>query len=321
LIRYRSFRNTDPPGLAEVWRLSAPERGFMQPMSVELFERHVLSKPYFDRHGLIVAEDEGKLIGFAHSGFGASDDFSTLSRLFGVVCLILVRPEGQRSGIGGELLKRSEEYLRSAGSKVIYAGAVHPLDPFYLGLYGGSELPGVLDSLQAAHPFLVTRGYDEVDRVAVLERDLAEFRPLVDRNQMQIRRKTSVEVQYEPSSATWWEACNFGCFDRIRFDLKHRDTGKRIARTTGWMLDPISRTWGVRAVGLVDLEVDEAFRRQGHGSFLLGEAFRRLQEQGVMVAQVQTMQRNTAALALYQKLGFHQTDGGTVYRKRSETPG
>jgi ribosomal protein S18 acetylase RimI-like enzyme len=28
------------------------------------------------------------------------------------------------------------------------------------------------------------------------------------------------------------------------------------------------------------------------------------------------MQRNTAALALYQKLGFHQTDGGTVYRKR-----
>ncbi len=316
MIVYRSFRNTDPPGLAEVWRLSAPERGFMQPMSVEVFERHVLSKPYFDRHGLIVAERDGRVMGFAHAGFGASEDLSTLSTQFGVVCLIMVRPEAQRAGVGSELLARAEAYLRQAGSQVIYAGAVHPLDPFYLGLYGGSELPGVLDSLQAAHPFLIKRGYDEVDRVVVLERDLAEFRPLVDRNQMQIRRRTNVDAQFDPSSSTWWEACNYGCFDRVRFDLKTRE-GKRIARTTGWMLDPISRTWGVRAVGLVDLQVEESSQRQGHASYLLGEAFRRLHEQGVMMVQVQTMQRNTAALALYQKLGFLQTDGGTVYRKRS----
>lgn len=291
----------------------------MQPLSVDLLERFVLSKPYFDRQGLIVAVEDGRILGFAHAGFGASDDLTTLNRQFGMVCLTLVRPDRRRAGIGTELLRRSEEYLRASGSQVVYAGPIHPMNPFYLGLYGGSELPGVLDSLSDAHRFLLMRGYGEVDRVAVLERELQGFQPVVDRLQMQIRRRTAVEMVYDPPSESWWEACSYGSFDRVRFELRGREGGKRsLARATAWIIEPLARTWGVRAVGLVDLEVDESIRRQGYATFLLGEAFRRLLEQGFAVVQVQTMQRNTAALALYQKLGFRQIDGGTVYRK---TPG
>lgn len=318
MIRYRTFRNTDPPALAELWRAAAPTPGFMQPMSVEWFERLIFSKPYFDNEGLVVALDEPKkVVGFAHAGFGASDDHKTLSTSFGVTCVLLVHPEYRQQGIGAELLTLCEDYLRHHGAEVLYAGPIAPLNPFYLGLYGGSELPGVLESLPEAHEFLVARGYGEADRTIVLERDLTSFRPPVDRKHHQIRRRTMVEVTSDPSARDWWDACTYGNFDRIRYDLRSRESNQRIARATVWMLDPLSRSWGVRAVGLVDVEVDEAERRKGYATFLLAEAFRRLHEQGIALVQVQTMERNTAALDLYRKLGFEQTDTGLVYRRQS----
>ena len=45
----------------------------MQPMSIAVLERYVLSKPTFDPQGLIVATDEDKLVGFAHAGFGPDE--------------------------------------------------------------------------------------------------------------------------------------------------------------------------------------------------------------------------------------------------------
>ena len=84
LIHYRAFRNQDLPALAEIWRAQAPERALMQPMSADLFESHVLSKPYFDSRGLIVALDDGAPVGFAHAGFGPNSDESGLSTQLGV---------------------------------------------------------------------------------------------------------------------------------------------------------------------------------------------------------------------------------------------
>src|SRR6476469_711267 len=71
LIRYRPFENRDPPGLAEIWRTQRPIRGRMQAVTPQVLEKHVFAKPWFDRHGLIVACDGPRLVGFAHAGFGA----------------------------------------------------------------------------------------------------------------------------------------------------------------------------------------------------------------------------------------------------------
>jgi len=46
--------------------------------------------------------------------------------------------------VADELLLRSEAYLQDRGSKIIYGGGIRPLNAYYLGLYGGSELPGIL---------------------------------------------------------------------------------------------------------------------------------------------------------------------------------
>ena len=47
-------------------------------MSLSLVEAAVFSKPYFDRQGVIVAVDEGRVVGFAHAGFGPTADRSAI---------------------------------------------------------------------------------------------------------------------------------------------------------------------------------------------------------------------------------------------------
>lgn len=319
MIEYRTFRNSDPPKLAEIWRSQPPERGLMQPMSADLFEQFVLSKPYFDNQGLIVAADNGRPVGFVHAAFGPGDEEDRLSTRFGVTCLVLVRMDYQRQGIGAELLARSEAYLRGRGAQVLYAGGIAPLNGFYLGLYGGSELPGVLDSDGQAQRLFLSQNYREIDRTHVLQRDLTGFRAPVDRQQMQIRRRSTVEVVADPAARSWWQACAWSLLGRTSFELMLRDApGAAAASATFWSIQPLAKSWGVNAAGLVELEVAESSRRQGLATFLLGEAFRQLQAQGVRLIEVQTMQHNVAAQRLYNKLGFHLVDQGAVYRKEAE---
>ena len=287
----------------------------MQPMSASVFEELVLSKPYFDRDGLIVALDDNVPVGFVHAAFGPSEAEGGLSHQLGVTCLVMVRPDYQHRGIGAELLARSEAYLTSRGAQVLYAGAIRPLNGFYLGLYGGSELPGVLESNVQPHGLFKSHGYREIDRCVVLHLDLARFRGIVDRQQMQIRRRSILQMISDPPARSWWEACTFGGTEHMQFDLVVRDGGPSLASATYWTIQPLASHWGVQAAGLVDLLVDSSQRRQGLATFLVSESIRQLRDRAISLIETQTMIHNAPALALYKKLGFEQVDQGIVYRK------
>jgi hypothetical protein len=178
LIHFRPFLNHDPPAIAEIWRSQPPQRGLVQPMSPQLFEHKVLSKSYFDRFGLILAVDGDHPIGFVHSGLGPRDDLATLGSEHGVTCLLLVSPRPDRLQVAAELLAHSEDYLRRHGVRELFGGEIHPVDPFYLGLYGGSEMPGVLASDTATVEMYRSAGYQEEHRCLILQRNLAGFPPV-----------------------------------------------------------------------------------------------------------------------------------------------
>jgi ribosomal protein S18 acetylase RimI-like enzyme len=313
LISYRPYRNTDPPLLAKLWNTAGAERGLAPGMSAAQFEQIVVSKPYFEREGLVLACDGGQPVGFAHAGFGASEDQHGLDRQLGVTSMLMVAPSHRRQGIGRRLLELAEEYLRGRGAQVLYFGGVRPLDPFYVGLYGGSELPGVLDSPPIAG-FCQSNSYQAIDQTAILHGGVEECCPAIDRKQLLLRRSTNIEEVPDPPAATWWEACTFGDFFRVRFELRSRD-GAPLATALFWDQGPLAARWGVPTVGLTQLETAVSRRREGIATALLSEAFRRLGQQGYRLIEVQTMAHNTAALALYGKLGFQQIDRGTVYRK------
>jgi ribosomal protein S18 acetylase RimI-like enzyme len=318
MLTYRTFRNTDPPALASIWRSRAEQQGLAQPLSVDLLEQYVFAKLYFDYQGLILACDDGEAVGFAHAGFGPNDEEDAMATELGTTCLVLTRPDYSKADVAAGLLERSEAYLHQQGAKVLYGGGIRPLNAFYFGLYGGSEMPGVLETDHVAQQAYLARGYEEIDRTLLLQRDLASFEAVVDRRQMQVRRQMVVEVTVDPPSRTWWEACILGEFDLTRFALVPRGGGPALATATFRGMELTRTSSPSRTTALVDLYVDEAYRRRGLAVFLLSEAFRQFVRQGITTVEAQAMQHNVAALGLYGKLNFQQTGQGSVFRKPGE---
>ncbi|ADB17916.1 hypothetical protein Psta_3252 [Pirellula staleyi DSM 6068] len=317
MIRYRSFQNWDPPSLAEIWRSQPPVRGRMQPVTPAMLEELVFARPYFDRHGLIVAVDGVRPVGFVHAGFAASSDLSTLDKSQGTTCMLQVMPHELRGVIAMELLAASEDYLRKNGATRLYAGLKFPLNPFYLGLYGGSELPGILASDEQAAEIVRSGGYSMAARSLLWQRSLAGFRAPVDRQQMAVRRRFRVMGPQAVIPDNWWEACVWCQCEWQRFDLTLRDGGEPIVSATFWEILPLSRSWGVRTMGLVNIDDTPEARSEGLTLFLLGEALRQFQSQGVPFFEAHSAGDDTSLAEVFIQLGMAQYDRGILWSKQT----
>jgi ribosomal protein S18 acetylase RimI-like enzyme len=315
MLSFRSFRNTDPPIITALWRSRAPQLGLLQAVSPDVFEQLIFAKQYFDYAGLILAFENERPVGFAHAGFGPNDAENAVSTALGTTCLMMLEPGCAEAEISGGLIERTEEYLRRRGTQVFYGGCMQPLNPFYLGLYGGSELPGLLDNDKTARVAFESRGYREIERTRIMRIDLNRFESVIDRQQMQIRRQMVVEAQIDAPSRTWWEACTLGEFDLTRFEMVPRGGGPVVASALFRGMIPGGSKTGGRTSGLVHFEVDPAHRRRGYAVFLLSEAFRQFQRQGILTVETQTPETNIPAVNLYQKMKFEHVGGGGIFRK------
>jgi ribosomal protein S18 acetylase RimI-like enzyme len=232
-----------------------------------------------------------------------------------VICLIVVRPDCDQAAVAAGLLDHCEAYLRQRGAKVVYGGGVWPVSPFYAGLYGGCETPGVLESDQVSRQLYTARGYAAIDRTFLFRQDVSTFRPPMDRLQIQCRRRLLVQVIVDTPARTWWEASTVGDFEATRFELVPRGGGGPAAYAVVRAME-----WGRsgrpgRTAGLVDLFVEPASRRQGLATHLIGELSRNLTNHGVAYLEAQALQSNVPLMQLYRKLGFQQIAEGVVYRK------
>ncbi len=322
MIRYRTFRNSDPPKLAALWRSASPQQANWRPLSSTLFEEFVTSKPYFDRTGLIVAEEGGQPVGFAHAGFGPTHDGSALSSNVGVMCMVVVAPTHRRRGIGRELMQRCEDYLRNKGAKEIYAGGIAPYVPFYWGFYGGSEPAGVMASDAAMQTLCKASGYELIRAYVLLSCRAQDFKSTVNRQQMTLKRSTQLDVQPDPSYTTWWQACTLGDFQSTRAalttkDSAHsRDSGQVLATSLWCTMDPASHREGGRSIGVLDVQVQGERRRQGIASYFLSEVMKQWFAQDFGVIETQVPDDNAAMLKLLSKLGFQEQDRGLVFWKK-----
>jgi ribosomal protein S18 acetylase RimI-like enzyme len=317
VVHYRTFRNTDPPRFLQLWNQTFTSRGAVRVMNCTMLEEHVFAKPYFDPAGLVFAVDEDRLVGFAHGGFGPNENESAQSIATGVVALLGVAPAHRRRGLGSELLRRCEAYLCGRGARTLDAGSTALANPFYFGLYGGSESAGILASDAAGEPFLARHGYRPRHTFVVLQRRLSGTGNITDGRFPALRRRFEVRVRPRQGPATFWREAVLGPIELIDFLLEEKTTGQAVARATVWEMDGFSQRWNESAIGLVDLEVRSDLRRQGLARFLLAQTFRYLQDQYFSAVEVQTMDQNEAAVKLYHGVGFEQVDQGHTYRRET----
>jgi len=315
VIRYRRFRNGDPPAIADLWNECFTNRGTYSLGSLGPLERAVFSKPFFDPAGFIVAEDASRVVGFVHAGFGPNEDETDLEATKGVICSLAVHEHYRRHGIGSELLCQAEDYLHGRGANVLFAGPKKPLNPFYLGLYGGCELPGFLLSDPAAAPFFEHHRYAGRQTTLVFQCRLDQPLVISDARFAQHRRQYEIQIIERAGINSWWQECVFGLSDPLEIRLEEKGSGLIAARAMAWELEGFSGRWNSPAAGVFDLVVRPELRRRGLARFLIVQILKYLQEQFFAVCEMQTPELNPAAVGLLRSLEFVQVDAGRVYQK------
>jgi ribosomal protein S18 acetylase RimI-like enzyme len=302
--------------LVKLWNRSIPECGAVIPLHVHELDTHALGTVNFESAGLIVAERDGRIVGFVHAGFGpevpveATRPFD-LCHEIGTVTMLVVDPqEGDATLVSG-LIESAETYLYARGAKVVYAGSLFPLNPFYWGLYGGSEGSGVIAGHERFHRVVREKGYEPVSTTVFLDADLTVPEPRDPRAAL-IRRQTQIEFIDDAEPAHWWQNLALGEFELMAARLVLKGDGTQVASAQAWDMSWFGRKDGRARIGLINLEVAADRRREGFGRFLVSEIFRRARENMISTVTVGASAENHPALALYASLGFQRTDESTL---------
>jgi ribosomal protein S18 acetylase RimI-like enzyme len=242
-----------------------------------------------------------------------------LNHELGTIGMLVVEPGADTQDVEDGLIAHSEAYLRANGAKVLYAGGQLPLNPFYWGVYGGSECAGILSTHEAFRRAAERAGYEPVSSTVLMEADLTapEFR---DPRAPLLRRLTRLEMTEDPLPSTWWEALAIGNFRSVRFRLVSKIGDRVLGTTTAWDMNWFGRRDARSRMGLIAMDVDPEHRRKGYGRHLVAEVLRQARLDMVSSAAVQTRATNAPALALYKSLGFLPVGSSTLYRLPADRP-
>jgi ribosomal protein S18 acetylase RimI-like enzyme len=316
-VAFRQFRNSDPPQIVRLWNESGLGRGAAQDVSCDEFDSLVTAQTYFDPAGLILATtDDQKTVGFVHAGFAANEDRSRLSSTVGVICAVIVDANYRRQGIGRDLVRRAEEYLRGKGVTTILAGGAEVHEPFYCGIYGGSEPAGFLDSDLNAKPFFESIGYAAIEHYLIFQRSLGMGSPeIMCVRMLNAKRQSRLVAANTCEPTDWWWLTRQGRLDSMHLGLVPKSGGSLMAKVCVVGLDQYTNTWKQRAIGISGLHVAENQRKKGYGQLLLDEVCRRVREDMVQLAEAHVKDTDVAGIAVLKSAGFKQIDSGTVFRK------
>ena len=309
VLKIRRFLNTDAPSIIDLWRKHPPFPRLSSTISKNDLENLVLAKPYFDPEGFRLALDDGLMVGFAHAGFGPNSTGSDLDYRNGLLLQVRSLPGEAGDSVAEALIDSCLDYLQSRGAQRCFAASRFPWVPFYLGLYGGSRIPGIPVEDQAFHRAVAQRGFVHHDRIEILQRTLAGFRVPVDRALRNLRREYQVNAIVDPKLGSWWDYCTYGTAEMFQFRLVDRRDQSTVGSVMFWEIQPLSSEWRIRSVGLCDLEIRADLRGRGLGRFLVGQALSQLQQQ-IGRCEVQLRASDEAMLRLVSGLGFERDSHG-----------
>jgi len=312
----RTFRNSDPPRLARLWNAQSAPASRAPEISARLLDETVLAKLYFDPRGLFVAERDGHVAGFAHAGFGPNAEGSALDKTRGCLSALVIEPRPDEREMAAELVAAALDYLRTQGAETAVAGGPGPVDPFYLGLYGGSASDGLPADDERATNWLVEAGFQESARRAVLQLKLATYRPPVERAMTGWQRSSLVERSLDLASRSWFDAATLGQQERWIFRLTQRPPASRKGRVEWWGIQPLADRKNERMAGWLGSTLDSAAWTDGLAKFLIADSLRRLKESGCVIAEAQVGDDEPAVRAIFDSLGFKVVTEKRVLMRR-----
>ncbi len=315
MIQYRPFHNTDPPRLLQLWHSCALGPVAAEGFSCDILELFTFSQPFFDPQGVILALDDDRVVGFVHAAFAATADQSQLDYQQGTLAALMVLPGYRRRGIGSELVRHAEQYLREKGATSVDAGGGIDRGGFYVGIYGGLQPSGFSESAAPWDQFFEKLGYQFGSRTIIMRRDLFRTRDPVSARLIRNRRHLNMIISDRPSGQPWWWFVRFGHLDSLRFELQEKSDKTVVASGQIIGMDVFIPKWGVRSVGIRGVFVPQNQRRHGYAMALILEICRRLRDETVQLIEAHVDQQNTGALELFGSAKFEQCEQLVTFRR------
>ena len=310
-IAVRGYRSKDEGALLELWNDALP----LDPVDQRTFHRKVLLDPNFHPDWLLVAEKNGRLVGFClclirrvpFEEVGLQPEAGWISA-FGI------HPEHRRQGAGTALLDAALELFRSAGRQSV---SIAPYIPNYF-------VPGVdVHHYADGVTFLEKRGFEILDRPMSMDASIVQLdtRPFIEGRRERLRQQgvevRSMQPREIPALMDLLQSHMPGDWVRHARDIL-LDISKGIGDFDQFTL----AFKDGEVVGYCQFEeehfgpfgVREGMQGQGIGTALLATCLRTMQRRGIHTAWVLWTSDENAD-KIYGRFGFKETRRFAVMRR------
>jgi len=322
-VRVRTYDFGEEGKIVSLWNRCLVK----DPMNLEVFERKVLLDPNFEAEGFLLAEDEGRLLGFSYNvvreypflrGEVEQDKDRGWIVAFGLV------PEAHRSDVGDNILQASLDYHRRKGKKVVLYS---PYIPNYF-------FPGIdADSYPHEYDALMRNGFKEVKEAEGLAMD-ADLWPvferpsdIVEREERLRREGIEIEVlttEYLYPFIQFLNECLHGDWYRHARELLLHNRKKQLViavkgrEVVGYcqFWDGEGYEWYMLGSHFGPFGVREDMRGKGIGTVLLHRCLEAMKQNGIHNAFL--LWTGEEARSLYERFGFRVTRVFRVMKRNLE---
>lgn len=300
----RGYDPSDLPAIVALWNEALSGTPNFIPLQPSDFEARVTRQPSFEPDMLLVGEDRDGLCGFVHVGLRSNLWFELAERRVdaseGHVYAIVARP-GDRGAIRA-MLEAGLQRLRQlgAGRALLSPSWIHGTQPFYNGIAGAYEMPGLSAARQDVLEEAVAMGFRQTAEYGTPELDFAR----------QDHVSSLLETGEQLSRGPGWglrqsvRTVRRGFFPPRRVVVLTRRFAT-VATTCYALWDEYARAHGRRLFGITGVRVAPEWRGKGLGKLVMIRAMEAAAQEGAEGLHLHVYKGNAAAWNLYHRaLGF-----------------
>lgn len=304
----REFQNADVPHLLQTWIAHFEAAGLLPQLTSAAFQQAIFDRLYFDPRRLIVALDGDQVVAFAN--WMVVPD----RPLEAVIPAICAPPTAAADEIGRELLLHCEQAARAAGCQVMLGGTAADHLSGYAGLSPLGPGEGILDADRVAAGWFLQNAYAPLHRIARYSVSLAQFRPPIDRMQMQLRRATTIEhCSFQPDGIR--QAAALSHADLERFSTKTRG-GEQLAWAEFHLSSPEAQVFPTSQAILADWDSLQHDDQGAAVRYTISAALQQLHKRGVTRVEAVAADTQPDHAVTLRSLRFALDMEGTVFSKR-----
>lgn len=305
-MRIRPFRNADLPKLLEIWIQHWSTFGPPPELNTAKFEQAVLARRYFRPADLLVAEEDGVVVGWIATAPSQQEDLTTM------VCALCFLPS--TDSVGQQLLGAAQAMSQDAGNEQMQVGLVRDQTQGYAGLdpIGHGIAVPVMD--QRTSEILRQAGFTSEGEIVRMTASTHGYRPPVSRDSMQFRRSSQISTE----SYVYDQTRRAAAMSHLDVEATRllSNSGELLAALRVWYSDPEAE---VMDPTMAIVELSEAHQR-GHlipaEIYLIGASIQSLERRRVMMVETSIDSDKSQLIDQLKQLKFQPGEHGAQWEKK-----